>query len=191
VLYYRRQFAEVGGSSTLAPTMPSSETNKGLISPWSAGQVCPLPLLILKHRPVKPGHGDEFIGSRIIPRGLLADRDLLIQLGYDGSADLSLLRDDKMADRVAALRRQAYLSLVGELCAWMVLGYGTAEASGLLARIYREQSGGTQAVRTDRKQRRARLREALCELKADNDQDPQLRKLAATTLELLGNLQRS
>jgi hypothetical protein len=55
--------------------------------------------------------------------------------------------------------------------------------------IYREQSGGTQAVRTDRKQRRARLREALCELKADNDQDPQLRKLAATTLELLGNLQ--
>jgi glyoxylase-like metal-dependent hydrolase (beta-lactamase superfamily II) len=138
---------------------------------------------------VKPGHGDEFIGSRIIPRGLLADRDLLIQLGYEGSADLSLLRDDKMADRVAALRLQAYLSLVVELRSWMVLGYGTAEASGLLARIYREQSGGTQAVRTDRKQRRARLREALCELKADSSQDPQLRKLAATTLELLGTPQ--
>jgi glyoxylase-like metal-dependent hydrolase (beta-lactamase superfamily II) len=134
---------------------------------------------------VKPGHGDEFIGSRIIPRGILADRDMLIQLGYEGSADLSLLRDEKMADRAAALRRLAYFNLVGELRAWLVLGYSTAEASRLLARIYGEQSGGNHAVRTDRKQRRARLREALCELKVDNGQEPELRNLAATTLELV------
>ncbi len=40
---------------------------------------------------VKPGHGDEFIGSRILPQGFLADRDLLLALGYSLNDDISIL----------------------------------------------------------------------------------------------------
>ncbi len=135
---------------------------------------------------VKPGHGDEFLGSRMIPNGLLADRDMLVELGYESNADRSLLRDEVLAARVASLKRTAYLNFVGELSTWLGLGFSTDEASRLLGRIYREQSGGgTSAVKIDRKQRRARLREALSELKGDTDQDPQLRRVAVAALAQL------
>jgi len=134
---------------------------------------------------VKPGHGEEFIGSRIIPDSLLADRDLLIGLGYSQDTDKSILRSRDLAPKIATIMEQAYISFVKELLSWIELGYTLDEISELLVRIYKEQSGGGALVEEDRKERRERLIATLARLKDDEAGSDELRQLAESTLPKL------
>jgi hypothetical protein len=130
---------------------------------------------------VKPGHGEEFLGSRIIPRSLLADNDMLVEFGYPLSAGKAVLRSAELAPRVSARREQAYVSFAEELTLWMGLGYTPDEISELLVRIYREQSGGGPLVEKDRQERREQLRGLLTRLKGDEVQPAEIRQLAEST----------
>ncbi len=135
---------------------------------------------------VKPGHGDEFIGSRILPQGLLADRDLLLALGYSLNDDISILKAAYLAPRIADLKEKAYAGFVRELLLWGELGYKFDDMSNILLRIYAEQSGGgTPMVREDRRERRVRFIETLKRLKNDESRPEALRKLAEFTLPRL------
>jgi len=134
---------------------------------------------------VKPGHGDEFIGSRIIPIGLPADRDLLKELGLPINSGGSVLKSAENTQRVAELVEQAYTSFVREVGSWKEYGYEPGEMSELLVRLFREQSGGNGPVAQDRKQRRVRIKESLTRLKDAGDGPEEMRRLAETTLPLL------
>ncbi|MFC1946999.1 MBL fold metallo-hydrolase [Chloroflexota bacterium] len=134
---------------------------------------------------VKPGHGVEFLGSRIIPDGLLADRDIMIKLGYPENTDTSMLKTEEMADKVASLRDWAYTNFVKELHYWFELGYDRDEISSILLRIYKEQQGGTRQVKKARKQRRERLRATLNRLKSDKTEPGEIHHLAESTLAAL------
>ena len=134
---------------------------------------------------VEPGHGEVFLGSRILPNSLLADRDLLIEMGYPLDADKSILKSRDIVPRVAARMEQAYASFTEELSLWQKLGYTRDEITGLLARIYREQSGGGPLVEQDRKERRQRLKTTLSRLKDDKSQPDELREMAESTLRAL------
>ena len=134
---------------------------------------------------VEPGHGEEFLGSRILPNSLLAERDLLIEMGYPLDADKSVLKSRDMVPRVTARMEQAYVSFVEELSLWQQLGYSWDEITGLLARIYREQSGGGPLVEQDRKERRQRLKTTLAKLRDDKSQSEEFHELAESTLRAL------
>jgi len=130
---------------------------------------------------VKPGHGDEFLGSRIIPRSLMADNDILIEFGYPLSAGKVVLRSRELASRVSARREQSYVNFIEELTLWTRLGYKQEEISKLLVRIYREQSGGGPLVEEDRQERREQLKILLTRLIEDKTQTADMRQLAKST----------
>lgn len=136
---------------------------------------------------VKPGHGDEFLGSRIIPRSLLADNDMLVEFGYPLSAGKAVLGSAEMSPRVSARREQAYANFAEELVLWTELGYAPDEISDLLVRIYREQSGGGPLVESDRQERRERLRGLLTRLTGDEAQPAKIRQIAESTQSLLSS----
>jgi hypothetical protein len=138
---------------------------------------------------VKPGHGEEFLGTRIIPNGLLAQRDLLVKLGYTEDSSKAILRRKELAEEVATLKEQAYRSFVSELIHWLEVGYNISEISVLLKRIYNEQSGGKRVVRVDRQQRRVLLKETLARLEEDKNQSDELRQMAGNTLSELVKIQ--
>ena len=131
---------------------------------------------------VKPGHGNEFLGSRIIPGSLLANSDLLLKLGYSLDTNRSILRSSDVASTVSDIMEQAYTRFVEEILLWMELGYSPSEISDLLVRIYREQRGGGRLVEQDRKERKERLEATLLRLKDDGAHSHQLHQLAESTL---------
>ncbi len=130
---------------------------------------------------VKPGHGNEFLGTRMIPLGVLAGRDLLIELGYSVDDDQSLLESPKLAPKVAERLERAYHGFVGELAVWSELGYSDDEISALLTRIFLEQRGGGPLADIDRQQRRLRIKETLDRLQADGARPESVRRLAGAT----------
>jgi hypothetical protein len=134
---------------------------------------------------VKPGHGVEFLGSRIIPNGLLADRDILIKLGYPENTDTSILKTEEMAEKVAYLKDWAYTNFIKELHYWFESGYDRDTVSSFLLRIYKEQQGGTRQIKKDRKQRRRRLLATLNRLKSDKTESDEIHYLAESTLAAL------
>jgi hypothetical protein len=134
---------------------------------------------------VKPGHGDEFLGSRIIPRSLMAENDLLVEFGYPMSAGKAVLRSAEMAPKVAARREQAYVNFAEELVLWTELGYTPDEVSRLLVRIYREQTGGGPLVEKDRQERRVQLVHLLARLQGDESQPDPISQIAGATQSLL------
>jgi hypothetical protein len=137
---------------------------------------------------VKPGHGEEFLGTRIIPIGLLAERDLLVELGYPLDADKSILRSTDLAPEITARREQAYAGFVKELVLWMKLSYTFDEMTELLLRIYTEQSGGGYLVEKDRKERREQLKAILARLKGDEAQPDRVRHLAEASQSKLNSI---
>ncbi len=138
---------------------------------------------------VKPGHGEEFLGTRIIPNGLLAQRDLLVKLGYTEDSSKAILRQKELAEEIVELKEQAYRSFVSELIHWLEVGYNISEISALVKRIYNEQSGGKRVVRADRQQRRVLLKETLARLEEDENQSDELRQMASATLSELVKIQ--
>ena len=137
---------------------------------------------------VKPGHGEEFLGTRLIPTGLLAERDLLVELGYPLDADKSTLRLAELAPKITAKREQAYAGFVKELIHWLELGYTIDEMAKLLTRIYTEQNGGGPLAEQDRKERREQIKVTLARLKDDKEQPDRLRQMAEATRSKLNSV---
>ncbi len=134
---------------------------------------------------VKPGHGGEFLGSRIIPNGILARRDLLLKLGYPPNSAKSLLRNKKLAPKIKVIEEETYTRFTEELVQWKESGYPWEDIAGFLVRIYKEQSGGGSLVRKDRKERRRKLVKILTRLKEDKAKSSEVRNLAEATLAKL------
>ncbi len=134
---------------------------------------------------VKPGHGGDFLGSRIISCSLLADRDMLLELGYSPAESTAVLQEEDEAPRVTATNERAYAYFVGELGLWLQLGYSPDDVRTLLVRIYAEQTGGIPSVRRDRTQRRKKLRQMLFRLSQDQSRGSRLQVLAQSTMAML------
>ena len=131
---------------------------------------------------VKPGHGEEFLGARILPLGLPADRDLFNELGYPENYQTKPGQPDA---KLANLLEQAYAVFVREVLSWREAGYSFDEIAEFLVRIYREQTGGSRLVAVDRKQRRERMQTTLSRLQSDATVSPEMRQLAESTLSEL------
>lgn len=137
---------------------------------------------------VKPGHGEEFLGSSIIPKALLADRDILIKLGFSMDENKSVLQSESLVPKIAELKETAYFNFLNGLKQWMEMGYSKDEATGFLVRIYIEQSGGGPIVEEDRKERRKRLADTLVRMTADSMTSDEFHQIATSTLEELKHL---
>ncbi len=174
-LHQFRQMLAAGGGMRHDPRLQDAAAKNALTKGYCLIQV-------------KPGHGNEFLGTRMIPLGILAGRDLLMELGYDMDDDQSLLESPKLAPKVAERLERAYHDFVGELATWAGLGYTADEVSGLLTRIYREQRGGGPLADADRRQRRARIKETLDRLQADAAQPEAVRRLAGVTRSAVENI---
>ncbi len=134
---------------------------------------------------VKPGHGEGFLGCRIVPNALLADRDLLVKLGYAIDEDPGVLLSEENKRLTAELTENAYQAFVDELQFWLNTGADIDEISSRLRRIYQEQQGGGKLVAIDRKQRRKRLQEVLSRLEHDSSVPEQHRRIAELTVSNL------
>jgi|GEM_PF-667375 len=132
---------------------------------------------------VLPGHGEDFIGTRLVPRCFLCQRDLLVQLGFALDEKKSVLYAPSLAPRIEALKEQAYREFQKEISLWRGSGYDTEEAADLLLRIYREQEGGGPLVKEDRKERRRIIEEILRRLRLDPTVDPEIQGLAEKALK--------
>jgi glyoxylase-like metal-dependent hydrolase (beta-lactamase superfamily II) len=131
---------------------------------------------------IKPGHGEEFIASRIIPGSLFAERDLLEELGYPLETDISILKRSDLASKIAAKMDNAYTSFMQELFLWKDMDYTLREISEILIRIYKEQRGGSSQVARDRSQRRESLKSILVRLRTEQAASSELHQLADSTL---------
>ncbi|MBT4267728.1 MAG: MBL fold metallo-hydrolase [Deltaproteobacteria bacterium] len=130
---------------------------------------------------VKPGHGEEFLGCRIVPNALLADRDLLVKLGYSIGEDPGVLSSEENKHLIAELTENAYQAFEDELQVWLDAGSDIEEISNRLRRIYKEQQGGGKLVAIDRMQRREWLQATLFLLKHDSSAPEQHRQIAKFT----------
>jgi glyoxylase-like metal-dependent hydrolase (beta-lactamase superfamily II) len=137
---------------------------------------------------VMPGHGEDFIGTRMIPSCFLCDRDLLVELGYGMDEKKAILKSDNLVEKIKTIREKAYAGFVKELLLWKDLGYNTVEMSDLLTRIYQEQKGGGPLVQEDRRERRQRIKETLARLKNEGTSVDGFRNLAESTLLKLENI---
>ena len=131
---------------------------------------------------VKPGHGEEFLGARILPLGIPADRDLFNEAGYPENYQSKPGQPDV---KLANLLEQAYAAFVREVLSWREAGYSLDEIAEFLVRIYKEQIGGSRLVAVDRKQRRERMQTTLSRLQNDTAVSPEMRQLAVATLSKL------
>jgi len=137
---------------------------------------------------VMPGHGEDFIGTRMIPLCFLCDRDLLVELGYAMEEKKAVLKSDNLLQKIKNIREKAYAGFLKELLLWQEVGYGPMEMSDLLIRIYQEQKGGGPLVQEDRRERRQRIRETLARLRDEGTSVDGFRNLAESTLLKLENI---
>jgi glyoxylase-like metal-dependent hydrolase (beta-lactamase superfamily II) len=131
---------------------------------------------------VKPGHHGEFLGSRIIPCGILADRDILIELGYP-ETQTEILESKEMQVKINGVLENAFNRFADELKLWLDSGYSIEDAAGMMGRIYKEQSGGGRKIEQDRKQRRIRIKAVLHRLKDSQTHPKEIREIASLSLE--------
>ncbi len=131
---------------------------------------------------VMPGHGEDFLGTRMIPLCFLCDRDLLVELGYSMNEKKSILKSESLSHQVKAVREKAYAGFIKEIQLWKESGYNSKEMSDFLIRIYREQHGGGPLVNEDRKERRQRIKETLNRLLEEGEGTNGLKALAESTL---------
>ncbi|MHB8842732.1 MAG: MBL fold metallo-hydrolase [Candidatus Aquicultor sp.] len=131
---------------------------------------------------VMPGHGEAFLGTRMIPLCFLCDRDLLVELGYSMNEKKSILKSESISKQVKALREKAYAGFIKELLHWKASGYNPKEMADFLIRIYLEQHGGGPLVNEDRKERRQRIKETLTRLSDERDGAVELKTVADSAL---------
>jgi hypothetical protein len=139
---------------------------------------------------VKPGHGPEFLGSRLIGT-LLARRDFLVKLGFDENDKKDILNNPEFSKRIEGLKENAHRIFVEALKLWLKpldangFNYTVDDVAGFLQRIYQEQNGGGELVGQDRRERRTDLKNKLDRLKSDGQQPPELQMVAGTALALI------
>jgi glyoxylase-like metal-dependent hydrolase (beta-lactamase superfamily II) len=137
---------------------------------------------------VMPGHGEEFLGTRLIPLSFLCDRDLLVELGYSMDEKKMILKSESLSQQVKSVREKAYAGFIHELLFWKAAGYNPKEMSDFLIRIFREQHGGGPLVNEDRKERRQRIKETLARLRDEGDRTDGLKTLAESTLAAINRI---
>lgn len=136
---------------------------------------------------VKPGHGPEFLGTRILG-AILSQRDILVKLGFEEKAAKKILEDPRFTISVQQIKQQSFLDFCNELEIWLApaeiggSGYQADEAVNFLVTIYHEQNGGGTLVGQDRMERRIDLRGKLSWLKDDPQSSRQLKEIAEQTL---------
>jgi hypothetical protein len=139
---------------------------------------------------VKPGHGPEFLGSKMINH-LLSNRDIRVRLGFSENDKGADLKDSRWVLPVKELREKTYQNFIAELLLWLGpfekggFGYSIDQASRLLLQIYQQQSGGGEIVEEDRKERRNDLINKLNQLLNDPVLSEPLHLLARSTLALI------
>ncbi len=142
---------------------------------------------------VKPGHGPEFLGARIVGT-LNCRRDILVKLGFDENENKRVLKDPKQSASIKEIQEGSYLDFRNELEFWLRpigengLGYQVDEVVGFLIRIFREQSGGGRLVSQDRKERRLDLEEKLARLANDPDSSMELVRISGATRESIAKI---
>jgi hypothetical protein len=126
-------------------------------------------------------------GSRfaIIPKSILADRDLLMKFGFKMDEDKAVLQSPSLSPRIGELRETAYANFMDTINLWLDMGYGPDDICSLLVRIYREQTGGGRLVEEDRKERKKRLTETLGRLTSEKIESDPLHHIAISTLSVL------
>ncbi len=137
---------------------------------------------------VMPGHGEDFLGTRMIPLCFLCDRDLLVELGYSLNEKKSILKSESLSKKVKAIKEKAYTDFIKELLQWKAFGYHPKEMADFLIRIYREQQGGGPLVTEDRKERRQRIKEILGRLRDDEGAADTLKTVADSTLAAINRI---
>ena len=138
---------------------------------------------------VKPGHGKDFIGTRFIPKALLADRDLLIKLGYSMDDSKGFLKKREHAEALAGFHEAAYANFIKEVQLWQEMGYKDAEVGQLLARIYLEQKGGGRLAAQDRIERRQRMNDILSRILSDDNIGEDIKNIADDTKHEIESIQ--
>lgn len=137
---------------------------------------------------VMPGHGEDFIGTRMVPLCFLCERDLLVELGYSLNAKKTILSSDNLVQKIKTIKKNTYAVFLKELHLWKDLGYSMTEMSDLLTRIYKEQKGGGPLVQEDRRERRQRIKETLTRVRDEGTDIDGFRKLAESTLLKFENI---
>jgi len=135
---------------------------------------------------VLPGHGEEFIGSRILSK-ILSKGDILVNLGFTEYTNRSILDKEELIPKISKMLEQSYLDFVHELILWHRLGYTFDEICNLIITIYTTLSGGTDWIKEDREEKRIRLKEMLKRLATDKNYSDEYQQMAATLSKILEN----
>ncbi len=137
---------------------------------------------------VMPGHGEDFLGTRLIPLSFLCDRDLLVELGYSMDENKMILKSESLSPQIKTIREKAHTNFINELLFWKTSGYHPKEMSDFLVRIFREQQGGGPLVNQDRKERRQKIKETLARLRDEGERTDGLKTLAESTLSAINRI---
>jgi hypothetical protein len=121
---------------------------------------------------VKPGHGKEFLGARLLPNSILCSQELK-ERARSLNAD-----EDSIFDI-------AYQFFCNELLYWRGTGCSEEQILACLRRLYTEQSGGSRFARRDRIERRDYLKLLLNRLRDDKSKVEMLRSMASATLAII------
>jgi hypothetical protein len=131
---------------------------------------------------VKPGHGKEFIGSRILPNSIMSKREMREFLRSSSRKNSSSITDGLETDFIM---NQCYHKFCDELIHWKSLGYSDYEIAYFLVRIFREQTGGKGKIKQDRIERKELLLELLRLLCSDPSVLIELRQVGKQILRYI------
>jgi glyoxylase-like metal-dependent hydrolase (beta-lactamase superfamily II) len=139
---------------------------------------------------VKPGHGPEFLGARILG-SVLSERDILVKLGFDEKEDKKLLQNPQYALAIRREREQSLRDFCQELQLWLTpvknesSGYRIEEAVDILKRIYAEQKGGGDLVGQDRIERKRDLKNKMALILKDSQAPEELKLIGRSAISEL------
>ncbi|MBN1367080.1 MAG: MBL fold metallo-hydrolase [Dehalococcoidales bacterium] len=138
---------------------------------------------------VKPGHGKEFIGSRILPNSIMSKRemqDFSMNPFLQNVGDTSV---NKIADTNYVVGH-CYKVFKNELIHWKELGHSDSEIVYFLVRIFMEQAGGKSNIKRDRQERKEFLIRLLGILGKDSVKYIKLQGIGKQTLDYIQHIGR-
>jgi glyoxylase-like metal-dependent hydrolase (beta-lactamase superfamily II) len=142
---------------------------------------------------VKPGHGPEFLGARILG-SVLSERDILVKLGFDEKEHKKVLQNPQYALAIRHEREQSQRDFCQELQLWLTpvknesSGYRIEEAVDILKRIYAEHKGGGDLVGQDRIERKMDLKNKIALILKDSQSPETLKLIGQSTITELDKM---
>ncbi len=118
---------------------------------------------------VKPGHGKEFLGARMLPNSIFCVEELQEECRLQ-NIDENIIFDN------------AYQYFCNELLHLQQIGFPDEKMLAFLYRLYIEQSGGSRSISRDRAERRVYLKRILERLRTDESKLKAFRNLASMVL---------